>query len=102
MKTAKDEIKGLQFKNDEESLKQVILACMHNVSHFFDGLKKLMRKYETKYNFGPEQVGHLIPLTVGHRDRPKEREKKYIETIMSIGGILPPRNPPPTLMSSPF
>jgi hypothetical protein len=50
-----------------------------------------MKKYETQFNFGPEQLGHLIPLTVGHRDKPKEREKKYIETVMQHSGFLAAR-----------
>jgi hypothetical protein len=92
LKQGKDEIKGLPCQNNEDCVKQLILACLHSLSHFFDGLKKLMKKYESKYNFGPEQIGHLIPLTVGHRDRPKEREKKYIETIMAMSGIIPRRD----------
>lgn len=29
-------------------------------------------------------MGHLIPLTVGHRDRPTPKETRYIETLMEL------------------
>lgn len=31
-------------------------------------------KSEVKFNFDTKNLGHLIPLTVGHRDRPNEVE----------------------------
>jgi hypothetical protein len=39
---------------------------------------------------------------VGHRDRPKEREKKYIETIMQLSGIIARKDPPPLVLGNPF
>lgn len=50
---------------------------------FIDNLKYHARKICIGEKIGPEHVGHLIPLTVGHRDAPREdREVPYIEAIL--------------------
>jgi len=41
-----------------------------------------MKKSETFINFNPKDVGHLVPLTTGHTDRPTEQEAKYIRTLI--------------------
>jgi len=53
LKSSKDQINSLACKNDDEPLKQIIIACIMSLSTFFEGLKKLMKKYEVKHNFGP-------------------------------------------------
>ena len=63
-------------------MKQIILACLQIVQKFFENLKKQLKKSEFYINFGEEDVGHLIPLTVGHTDRPTEDEAKYIRTVI--------------------
>jgi hypothetical protein len=35
-------------------------------------------------NFGPLDVGHLIPLSVGHKDKPTEIETIYIRQVMAL------------------
>lgn len=70
--------------SNDDPLKQMIMACIMSLSTFFEGLKKLLKKYEVKYNFGPESLGHLIPLSVGHRDQPKDKEIRYIKNVMAL------------------
>jgi len=38
-------------------------------------------------NFGPLDVGHLIPLSVGHKDKPTDPEINYIHKIIKISGF---------------
>lgn len=47
-----------------------------------------MKKSEAKFNFDEKQLGHLVPLTVGHRDNPTGREIRYLETIFKSSGFL--------------
>jgi hypothetical protein len=49
---------------------------------FFEGLKKQLKKAETLINFDSRDVGHLIPLTVGHENKPTELEICYIKRVM--------------------
>ena len=65
LKQAKDEINLIPLSG---SLKQLIMAIILSLITFFEQLKKLMKKVEVKHNFSPQTLGHLIPLTVGHRD----------------------------------
>ena len=44
---------------------------------------ELMKESERVNNLGPETVGHLIPLSIGHTDRPTEYESKYINNILT-------------------
>ena len=88
LQKSKDEIKGIQCKSDEDSLRQLIIACMSISIKFFENLKKQLKKSELQLNFGSEQIGHLIPLTVGHRDRPTEKEVRYMKTVMGLSGFL--------------
>lgn len=85
LQKSKDEIKGIQCNSDEDSLRQLMIACLSISIKFFENLKKQLRKSELHLNFGPEQIGHLVPLTVGHRDRPTDRELRYIKTVMALG-----------------
>ena len=62
-------------------------TTIHKIK-FFENLKKQLKKSELQLNFGPEQIGHLIPLTVGHRDRPTEKEVRYMKTVMGLSGFL--------------
>jgi len=106
LQKAKDEIKGIQCNSDEDSLRQLIIACFSISIKFFENLKKQLKKSELHLNFGPESIGHLIPLTVGHRDRPTEREERYIKTVMGLSDFMhkddqtaeeDPRRPPASL-----
>lgn len=65
LKQAKDEINLIPFSG---SLKQLIMAIILSLITFFEQLKKLLKKVEVKHNFSAQTLGHLVPLTVGHRD----------------------------------
>jgi len=58
------------------------MACISVALKFFETLKKQMKKMETLNDFGIKEVGHLIPVTVGHRDAPHEWEMNHIKVIM--------------------
>lgn len=48
----------------------------------------MAKKVAISAKIGPEHVGHLIPLTVGHRDPPREdREVPYIEAIFRLSNF---------------
>ena len=83
---SKEEIKGHQEhqKGVEDSLYQILIACFSIVTKFFETLKKQLKKAEQQVNIGASQVGHLVPLTVGHGDRPTGREESYIQTLLNI------------------
>lgn len=82
LQTGKDEIKSLQCKTEEDPLKQLVLACLTTALKFFESLKKHLKKAEVQVNFDERDVGHLVPLTVGHRDKPTDVEAKYIRTVI--------------------
>ena len=46
-------------------------------------MKKQLKKAEDQINFGPQDVGHLVPMTVGHKNRPTEEEEEYIKTVIA-------------------
>ena len=46
-----------------------------------------MKKSEIHINFGPLDVGHLIPLSVGHKDKPTDSEINYIHKMIKISGF---------------
>ena len=51
---------------------------------FFETLKKQLKKSESQINFEDKDVGHLIPLTVGHKNKPNEIEAQYIRSIINL------------------
>ena len=112
LKQSRDEIKAELINTKQDGPQQLILVAMSIVIKFFENLKKFMKKAEN-LNLGPAQLGHLIPLTVGHRDRPTDREDKYIKSVMKLANFnyvpikkpfVPPSNrnldlPPSGLLS---
>lgn len=82
----KEEIKNqyMHQKGEDDSLYQLLMVCFKETTKFFETLKKQLKKAELQTNIGAEEVGHLIPLTVGHRDRPTNKETRYIETLMEL------------------
>jgi hypothetical protein len=53
---------------------------------FLEEVRKVLRS--TKI-FSPSEVGHLIPLRVGHRDQPTSDEVEHINTILAQSSFLP-------------
>ena len=80
--SCKDEIKTIQCKSEEDSLKQLITACLSIVLKFFELLKKQLKKSEVQINFEPREIGHLVPLSIGHKNKPTESETQYIRTVL--------------------
>jgi len=72
-------------------LKQLVIACLTLIIKFFVALKDTLKKVILKHksNFTPDQIGHLVPLTVGHRDRPTEKEMHYIRLVMKQSNFFP-------------
>lgn len=60
----------------------MVTACISITLKFFETLKKQLKKAEYQINFGAKDVGHLIPLTVGHKMKPTDEEAMYIRTVM--------------------
>ena len=81
---SKYEIKCLQCRTREDSLKQLSIACLSIVLKFFEGLKKQLKKSESLIKFNAIDVGHLIPLTIGHKNKPTDSEIAYTKTIMKL------------------
>jgi hypothetical protein len=69
------------WSNQEELLK-IILESLKVVHHFLTSLKQIVTELEIQNNIGVDQLGHLVPLTVGHRDKPTEKEVKYIKKVI--------------------
>lgn len=55
---------------------------MSIVFEFFDKLKRNLKRAEKSINFSAEDVGHVIRLSVGHRNKPTELEINYINTVL--------------------
>lgn len=89
LEKCKDDIKNLNISGDEEvSLHSMAAACLTNLLRFFDNLKRLLKKSEQRCQFDDKEVGHLVPLTVGHRDRPTETEVRYLKTVIRQSGFI--------------
>lgn len=82
IRQAKDEIK------EEGPLSNMVLACLNTTLSFFDLVIKQMKKNERTHSLSDSELGHLVPLTVGHRDRPNENELRYIRKLMIVSGFL--------------
>ena len=54
------------------------------LTKFFENLKKQLKKSEIAINFGPKHVGHLIPLSTGHRNKPTDPEINYIHNAIKL------------------
>ena len=80
----KEEIKNTQCKRPNDSLRWLIIACLSMLIKFFENLKKQLKKSEIAINFGPRQVGHLIPLSTGHRNKPTDPEINYIHHVIKL------------------
>lgn len=78
----KDEIKHLNCHKEDDSLKMLVQTSVNIVYKFFESLKKNLKRAEEHINFGSLDVGHLIPLNVGHLEKPSEEESKYIQFVM--------------------
>ena len=72
-----------QASDDQIELKQLINFTLTTCEDFFQTMIELMKESERVNNLGPETVGHLIPLSIGHTDRPTEYESKYINNILT-------------------
>lgn len=44
-------------------------------------------------------VGHLIPLTIGHKNKPTDSEIHYIKTIMKLSDFKYDKNSAPVGLS---
>ena len=84
LQQSKEEIKGLNCKSEEDGLKQLTLACVLIIIKFFETLKKQLKKAESQINFGPKDVGHLVPLTTGHKGKPNDVEIRYIRQVLRL------------------
>lgn len=45
-------------------------------------MKRHLKRSEKSVNFSAEDIGHVIRLTVGHRNKPTETEINYINTVL--------------------
>lgn len=90
LEKSKDDIKNLNITGHEEevNLHSMVAACFTNLHRFLDNLKKLLKKSEQRCQFDEKSVGHLVPLTVGHRDRPTDTEVRYLKTVMKHSGFI--------------
>ena len=97
LEKCKDDIKNLTISEQDEegNLHQLVAACLTNLHRFFDNLKKLLKKSEQRCQFDETTLGHLVPLTVGHRDRPTETEVRYLKTVIRRSGFLYGGEDPP-------
>lgn len=68
-------------------MKQLVLACLSILHEFFDKLKRQLKRAEKLINFEPDDVGHIVSLTIGHRSKPTEYEVAYITTIFKEAGF---------------
>ena len=57
---------------------------MSIILKFFEGVKKQLKKSEVLINFDARDVGHLIPISTGHENKPTEAEVTYIKTVMKL------------------
>jgi hypothetical protein len=64
------------------------MALFSIIIKFFERLKKQLKKSEVLINFGEKELGHLVPLTVGHRDKPTEDETRHIRNVMRKSNFL--------------
>ena len=87
---SKEDIKNLNISGlyEEVRIHSLVQACFTIILKFLDNVKKLLRKSETKTQFDETTIGHLVPLTVGHRDRPTEQEVRYIKTVVRHSGFF--------------
>lgn len=90
MEKCKDDIKNLNIASPDEeiTLNSLTIASLTILIKFFDNVKKLLKKSEQCCQFDEKALGHLVPLTVGHRDRPTETEVRYIKTVMKHSGFV--------------
>ena len=89
---SREDVKNVEIRNfvqpNEIDLQQLIVTCLEMTQKFIDNLKYLAKKTSISAKIGPEHIGHLIPLTVGHRDPPREdKEVPYIEAIFRLGNF---------------
>ena len=77
----------MSFKRPNDSLRWLIVATLSILIKFFEQLKKQLKKSEIHINFGPLDVGHLIPISVGHKDKPTDSEINYIHKMIKISGF---------------
>lgn len=62
--------------------------CLQITQKFIDNLKYLAQKTLNNRTIRPEHVGHLVPLTVGHRDPPREdKEVPYIDAVIGLSSF---------------
>jgi hypothetical protein len=77
----------MSCKRPNDSLRWLIVATLSILIKFFEQLKKQLKKSEMHINFGVKDVGHLIPLSVGHKDKPTDSEINYIHKMIKISGF---------------
>jgi hypothetical protein len=81
LQQAKNFAKSVVCRQEEDSFKQLTLACLSILHEFFDKLKNKLKRAEKLVNFEPDDIGHIVSLVVGHRNKPTEMETDYITTI---------------------
>ena len=77
----------MSFKRPNDSLRWLIVATISILIKFFEQIKKQLKKSEFHINFGPIDVGHLIPLSVGHKNKPTDPEINYIHRMIQHSGF---------------
>lgn len=81
LQEAKNSVKSVACRHEEDDLKQLVLASLSILHEFFDKLKRQLKRAEKLVNFDPDDIGHIVALTVGHRSKPTEPEVAYISTV---------------------
>ena len=68
-----------------EDCKYLINGCLSIITKFFENAKKIAREFEI---MDPTSLGHLVPITVGHRDKPNEKEMVHIKLLLDNSGFI--------------
>lgn len=63
-------------------LKRIIDFTLNLCHEFFENIAELLKESERVNKFDDNTLGHLVPLTAGHIERPSEFESRYFETIL--------------------